>query len=132
MKKLLIILFFASILLYAKAEAHTFFVYSENRTAIILEYIEAVKKAFRNTGHRIAYSEDSSFDYYAIIEINSNTKNESLWILEWENIEVELKITITDAQKQYSIAEESVKGGNNPDKLANKIVKDILKSKGLK
>lgn len=130
MKKLLIILFFASILLYAKAEAYTFFVDSKNREAI--EYVEAVKRAFRNAGHRIAYSEDTSFDYYAIIEINSNTKNESLWILEWENVEVELKITITDAQKQYSIAEESVKGGNNPDKLANKIVKDILKSKGLK
>lgn len=130
MKKSLIILFFASILLYAKAEAHTFFVDSKNREAI--EYVEAVKRAFRNAGHRIAYSEDTSFDYYAIIEINSNTKNKSLLFLEWENVEVELKIAITDAQKQYSIAEESVKGGNNPDKLANKIVKDILKSKGLK
>lgn len=130
MKKLLIILFFASILLYAKAEAYTFFVDSKNREAI--EYVEAVKRAFRNAGHRIAYSEDTSFDYYAIIEINSNTKNKSLLFLEWENVEVELKIAITDAQKQYSIAEESVKGGNNPDKLANKIVKDILKSKGLK
>ena len=130
MKKLLIILFFASILLYAKAEAYTFFVDSKNREAI--EYVEAVKRAFRNAGHRIAYSEDTSFDYYAIIEINSNTKNKSLLFLECENVEVELKIAITDAQKQYSIAEESVKGGNNPDKLANKIVKDILKSKGLK
>lgn len=130
MKKSLIILFFASILLYAKAEAYTFFVDSKNREAI--EYVEAVKRAFRNARHRIAYSEDSPFDYYAIIEINSNTKNESLLFLEWENVEVELKIAITDAQKQYSIAEESVKGGNNPDKLANKIVKDILKSKGLK
>ncbi|TKZ35288.1 hypothetical protein [Brachyspira catarrhinii] len=118
------------LLLYAKAEAHTFFIYSENREAI--EYVESVKRAFRNAGHRIAYSEDTSFDYYAIIEINSNTKNESLWILEWENVEVELKITITDTQKQYSIAEESVKGGNNPDKLANKIVKNILKNKYLK
>lgn len=130
MKKSLIILFFASISLYAKAEAYTFFVDSKNREAI--EYVEAVKRAFRNAGHRIAYSEDSPFDYYAIIEINSNTKNKSLLFLEWENVEVELKIAITDAQKQYSIAEESVKGGNNPDKLANKIVKDILKSKGLK
>ena len=127
MKKSLIILFFASILLYAKAEAYTFFVYSEDRTAI--EYVEAVERAFMNSGHRIASSENSYLDYYAIVEVNSKKENLSLWILEWEDVEIELKVTIMDPQQQYMIARESIKAiGDSADKLAEKVVKKIDKA----
>lgn len=136
MKKSLIILFFASALIYAKAEAHTFFVYSEDRTAIESGYVESVERAFMNSGHRIAYLKNSYFDYYALVELIINKEGGLiLWCLAYEKLEVELKITIIDPQKQYFIARESVKGisiigigDNSPDELAEKVVKKIDKA----
>ena len=151
MKKILIILFFTSVLIYSKAEAYTLYVYSEdiekkmkeymhpkNREEMeeIKEYVEAVSRAFANSGHRIAYNKNSYFDYYAIVEVTINKEGGLiLWCLAYEKVEVELKVTIVDPQLQYYIAMESVKGGSiegigndSPDELAEKVVKRIDKA----
>ena len=135
MKKVLIILFFTSVLIYSKAEAYTLYVYSEDKE-LMKEYVEAVSRAFANSGHRIAYNKNSYFDYYAIVEVTLNKEGGLiLRYLAYEKVEVELKVTIVDPQLQYYIAMESVKGesiegiGNDsPDKLAEKVVKKIDKS----
>lgn len=126
MKKLLIILFFASVLIYAKAEATTFYVYSES--AEYFNFANAVARAFMRAGHRVANSEDYYFDYYAIVTVTTETENKSFLFWEWEKVEIILTVKIMDIQ-QYSIAMESDKGkGDNIDKLADKVVKKIDKA----
>lgn len=125
MKKLLIILFFASVLIYAKAEALTFFVYSEVND---FDLVDTVERAFMRAVHRIANSEEDYLDYYALVAVTTETKNQSFLFLKWDNVEVELQITIIDPRKKYSIARESDKGkGDNIDELAYKVVKKIDK-----
>ena len=136
MKKVLIALFFTSVLIYSKAEAYTLYVYSEDIEKKMKEYVEAVSRAFANSGHRIAYNKNSYFDYYAIVEVTINKEGGLiLWCLAYEKVEVELKVTIVDPQLQYYIAMESVKGGSiegigndSPDELAEKVVKRIDKA----
>ena len=122
MKKSLIILFFASILLSAKAEAHTFFVYSESSEQ---DVVEAVENAFMRAGHQIT-KEKSYVDYFVSVSM-------SMWVEDklWGLSKVEkakLTITILDPRTENYIGRESVDGKkDNIDGLADKVVKNIRK-----
>ena len=73
MKKVLIALFFASVLIYAKAEAHIFYVYSEDREE--MEYVEAVENAFMRAGHQI--TKDGGYaDFSVLVSIKEWIEDE--------------------------------------------------------
>ena len=122
MKKSLIILFFASILLYAKAEAYTVFVDSDGAEQYV---VEAVENAFMRAGHQI--TKDRSYvDYFVSVSISVWVEDE-LWGL--SKIEkAKLTITVLDPRTENYIGRESVEGKKgNIDGLADKVVKNIRK-----
>ena len=122
MKKPLIILFFVYIFLYAKSEAHTFFVYSESSEQ---DVIEAVENAFMREGHQIT-KEKSYVDNFVSVSM-------SMWVEDklWGLSKVEkakLTITILHPRTENYIGRESVEGKKyNIDGLADKVVKSIRK-----
>ncbi|TKZ35284.1 hypothetical protein [Brachyspira catarrhinii] len=122
MKKVLIILFFASVLIYAKAEAHIFYVYSEGAEQYV---VEAVENAFMRAGHQIT-KEKSYVDYFVSVSM-------SVWVEDklWGLSKVEkakLTITVLDPRTENYIGRESVEGkSDNLNGLADKVVKNIRK-----
>lgn len=122
MKKSLIILFFVSILLYAKAEAHTFFVYSDGAEQYV---VEAVENAFMRAGHQIT-KEKSYVDYFVSVSMSVRVEDE-LWGL--SKVEkAKLTITVLDPRTKNYIGRESVEGKkDNLNGLADKVVKNIRK-----
>ena len=124
MKKVLIALFFASVLIYAKAEAHIFYVYSEDREE--MEYVEAVENAFMRAGHQI--TKDGGYaDFSVLVSIKEWIEDE-LWGLSKAE-KVELTIIVSKPNRTAEmIGRESAQGKkNNIDKLADKVVKNIRK-----
>ena len=122
MKKVLIILFFASVLIYAKAEAHVFYVYSEDRK---MEYVKAVEDAFMRAGHEI--TKDRNYGDFSVLVSVKEWIEDELWGLSKAE-KVELTIIVSKPYRPEMIGRESAQGKkNNIDKLADKVVKNIRK-----
>ena len=123
MKKVLIALFFASVLIYAKAEAHIFYVYSEDYGK--MEYVEAVENAFMRAGHEI--TKDRNYGDFSVLVSIKEWIEDELWGL--SKVEkVELTIIVSKPYRPEMIGRESAQGKkNNIDKLADKAVKNIRK-----
>ena len=123
MKKVLIALFFASVLIYAKAEAHIFYVYSEDYGK--MEYVEAVENAFMRAGHEI--TRDRNYGDFSVLVSIKEWIEDELWGL--SKVEkVELTIIVSKPYRPEMIGRESAQGKkNNIDKLADKVVKNIRK-----
>ena len=127
MKKVLIILFFASILIYAKAEAHVFYVYSEDIMFEYgkMEYVEAVEDAFMRAGHEI--TKDRNYGDFSVLVSVKEWVEDELWGLS-KSEKVELTIIVSKPYRPEMIGRESAQGKkNNIDKLADKVVKNIRK-----
>ena len=123
MKKVLIILFFASVLIYAKAEAHIFYVYSEDYGN--MEYVEAVEDAFMRAGHEI--TKDRNYGDFSVLVSVKEWIEDELWGLSKAE-KVELTIIVSKPYRPEMIGRESAQGKkNNIDKLADKVVKNIRK-----
>ena len=122
MKKLLIILFFASVLIYAKAEAYTFFVYSEVAEQ---DVIEAVENAFMRARHEIS-KEKNYVDYFVSVNMSVWVEDE-LWGLSKAE-KANLTIIVLEPRTGNYIGRESAEGKkDNLDRLADKVVKNIKK-----
>ena len=123
MKKVLIALFFASVLIYAKAEAHIFYVYSEDYGK--MEYVESVEDAFMRAGHEI--TRDRNYGDFSVLVSIKEWIEDELWGL--SKVEkVELTIIVSKPYRPEMIGRESAQGKkNNIDKLADKVVKNIRK-----
>ena len=123
MKKVLIALFFASVLIYAKAEAHIFYVYSEDYGK--MEYVESVEDAFMRAGHEI--TKDRNYGDFSVLVSIKEWIEDELWGL--SKVEkVELTIIVSKPYRPEMIGRESAQGKkNNIDKLADKVVKNIRK-----
>ena len=123
MKKVLIILFFASVLIYAKAEAYIFYVYSEDYGK--MEYVEAVEDAFMRAGHEI--TKDRNYGDFSVLVSVKEWIEDELWGLSKAE-KVELTIIVSKPYRPEMIGRESAQGKkNNIDKLADKVVKNIRK-----
>ena len=122
MKKSLIILFFASVLIYAKAEAYTFFVYSEGTEQYV---VEAVENALMRAGHQITKTKNY-VDYFVSVNMRVWVEDE-LWGL--SKVEkAELTITVLEPRTGNLIGRESDEDKkDNLDGLADKVVKNIRK-----
>ena len=123
MKKILIILFFTSVLIYSKAEAHIFYVYSEDYGK--MEYVESVEDAFMRAGHEI--TKDRNYGDFSVLVSIKEWIEDELWGL--SKVEkVELTIIVSKPYRPEMIGRESAQGKkNNIDKLADKVVKNIRK-----
>lgn len=122
LKKSLIILFFVSILVYAKAETYTFFVYSEDTEQYV---VEAVENAFMRAGHQIT-KERNYVNYFVSVSMSSWVEDE-LWGLR-KSEKARLTITLLNPRTKNYMGRESVEGKkDNIDGLADKVVKNIRK-----
>lgn len=118
MKKSLIILFFASVSIYAKAEAHTFFVYSEGTEQYV---VEAVENAFMRAGHQITKTKNY-VDYFVSVNMSVWVEDE-LWGLSKAE-KVNLTIIVLEHRTGNYIGRESAEGKkDNLDRLVDKVVK---------
>lgn len=119
--------FLLPFLIYAKAEAHIFYVYSEDIMLEYgkMEYVEAVEDAFMRAGHEI--TKDRNYGDFSVLVSVKEWIEDELWGLSKAE-KVELTIIVSKPYRPEMIGRESAQGKkNNIDKLADKVVENIRK-----